>query len=362
MSKNEVKVLEMGASHQLDENIKFIKFEGDNSQFFWRVCGDICNPDAEIIIPETHQAIYVKDGVMQEVLEGGRHKIFDVQKGGFLGLFKKKVHATVDIIFVSKTCKVLVKWGTRNPIKLRDDVTEIPVTVRANGEFEIQIQNPKKFYLEIVGADKNFTIESLKERCMNRMMLFVEPAIAKYMHDKKITYVDISQNKADMSLSIEPVIRQRFIEETGLQTFGFTIANIQIDQNEIIAIEDELQRRKDEIKERKEATEIADELERIADKEWEREIYLKQLEQADRDKYYEVLKILGWPNGDPKQKSNGRGGQFCPNCGASYGPNDKFCSGCGKPLPGLKAHCPKCGKELDSGAKFCSGCGNQMFK
>ena len=116
------------------------------------------------------------------------------------------------------------------------------------------------------------------------MMLSVEPAIARYMHDNKITYVDISQNRTEMSLSIEPVIRQRFIEETGLQTFGFTIATIQIDEREIMAIEDELQRRKDEIRERKEAKEIAEELERIQDKEWEREIYLKQLEQADRDK------------------------------------------------------------------------------
>ncbi len=360
MSKDNVKVLDMGATHQLDENTKFIKFEGDNSQFFWRVCGDICNPDAEIIIPETHQAIYVKDGVMQEVLEGGRHRIFDVQKGGFLGLGKKKVHATVDIIFVSKTCKVLVKWGTRPPIRLRDDITEIPVTVFANGEFEVQIHNPKKFYLEIVGADKNFTIESLRERCIARMMLFVEPAIARFMHDNKLTYVDISSNKADMSRSIEPVIKKLFIEETGLQTFAFTIKDIQINETEIQAIEDELQRRRDEIKSKKEAKEIADELERIADKEWEREIYLKQLEQADRDKYYEVLKILGWPNGVPSKNNNSRGGQFCPNCGTPYNPNDKFCSGCGKPLPGGKKRCSKCNKEVDTGSKFCPNCGNKV--
>jgi predicted amidophosphoribosyltransferase len=51
----------------------------------------------------------------------------------------------------------------------------------------------------------------------------------------------------------------------------------------------------------------------------------------------------------------------CPKCGYENSNGAKFCSGCGKPLPGLKSHCPKCGKELDSGAKFCSGCGHQMF-
>lgn len=361
MSNQNVSVLDMGASHQLDPKTRYIKFEGDNSQFFWRVCGDILNSEAEIIIPETHQAIYVKDGVMQEVLEGGRYPIFDVQKGGFLGLGKKRCHATVDIIFVSKTCQVKVLWGTRTPIKLRDDVTEIPVTVRANGEFTIQIHNPKQFYLTTVGSDKNFNIDALKQRCAGRMMSFIEPVIAKFMHDNKITYVDISQNKKIMSESILPEVSKMFIEEFGLKSSTFTIYNIEIAEEEIQAIEDELQRRKDEIKNEKDAKELAAELERLADKEWEREVYLRQLEQADKFKYYEVLTILGWPNGSPVKGGTGRGGQFCPNCGEPYKPNDKFCCGCGKPLPGGKRKCPQCGKELDGEAKFCSGCGQKMF-
>src|SRR5574344_795369 len=182
-NKNKIATMNVGDSSKLSKDTKYIKFEGNNDDFFWRVAGDVLNPDAEIIVPETHQAIYVKDGILQEVLNAGRYRIFDVKKGLFGS--KKVGVVSVDIVFLSKTCKVKVLWGTMNPIKLRDPLTEIPVELRANGEFTIQVKNPKKFYLEIVGADKSFNIDSLKKRLAARMLSFVEPVIARVMHDEQ---------------------------------------------------------------------------------------------------------------------------------------------------------------------------------
>jgi rubrerythrin len=343
-------------TEKLDPNTDVIKFEGDNSVFFRRVSGDFVNPLLQISVPETHRVIYIKNGQMQEVLDAGLYPVFQVQKGLF-GHIKKVDAVTLDIIFISKTCKVKVLWGTREPIRSRDPLTQIPVTIRSNGEFTIQIDNPKKFYLEIVGADKVFNIESLKERLAARMLSFVEPVIAKYMHDKQMSYVDVSAEKKNIQDTILPEVDKMFVEEDGLKCSSFTIYSISIDDAQMEAIEDKLAQERDELKEKKDAKEIAAEVERLGDKEWERSLLLKNLEQADRDKYYEVLKVLGWPDANGAGKS---GGHFCPKCGHSYEQGMKFCPGCGNPLPGGKTVCPKCGKENPSDAAFCFNCGTKL--
>ena len=347
--------LNMGIN-TLDPKAEYIKFEGDNSQLFWRVAGDICNPKAEIIIPETHNAIYVKDGVMQNLLDAGRHPIFDVKKGLF---GTKKVGAvSVDVVFMSKTCKLKVLWGTRTPISGRDFMTQIPVEIKANGEFEVQISNPRQFYLELVGSDKSFTVDALRERLIVRMLSYIEPEIASFMQRENISYIDIAANKRKLADNILPAISKLFSEDYGLKVFSFTIADIMIGDEEKAKIEDELKARRVEEKEKKDAKEVAAELERLADKEWDREVYLKKLDQEDHDKYLEVLKILGWSSDAANRKGKG---QFCPNCGAPINATMKFCNNCGKPLAGAgKRICPKCGRENESGAAFCSNCGEKL--
>ena len=84
------------------------------------------------------------------------------------------------------------------------------------------------------------------------------------------------------------------------------------------------------------------------------ETELKRLKK--HDKYYEVLKILGWPNGKP----NGGLGVFCPNCGNQVGPTMAFCPNCGKPVGNGKKHCPKCGAENENTSSFCCKCGTKL--
>ena len=356
MSKENIKVLDIGNEHVLDKDTDIIKFEGTNTDFFWRIYGEVINPDCQLVVPPTHQAIYIKDGKLQDILESGKHPIFEVTKKGFLGLGKKVDATTLDIIFMNRTIKFNALWGTMNPIPLRDPYTEIPVSLRGNGEFEVGIDNPKKFYLEIVGADKNFTLDSLRERLAVKMMAYIEPVIAKTMRDLRLSYIDIAQHKKEIADSILPEVNEMFVKDCGLKVYSFTIGVLKIADQEMEAIEECLALRRKEIKEKADAKELALELERLDDKMFEREILLKLIEQADRNKYYEVLKIEAEHGG----KHKGKGGNFCPDCGHSYEAGTKFCPECGHRLPGANVKCPKCGTEMDSATKFCPECGHKM--
>lgn len=356
MKKKNITTLNVGDSSVLKPNTSLIRFEGSNTDFFWRIYGDVINPDVKIVVPPTHQAIYIKDGILQDILEAGSHNVFQTVNKGFLGIGKKVDSTVVDIIFMNKTIKFNALWGTHNPILLRDTLTEIPVTLRGNGEFEVGIDNPKKFYLEIVGADKRFDLESLQKRLHVKMMSYIEPVIAKVMHEKIFSYIDIPMYKKDIAESILPEVNEMFIKDCGLKVLSFTIDFLGIEDEEITAIENELAERKREIKEKRNSKELAEEIERYDDKSWERSLVLKKLEMADRDKYYEVLKIIG----NKKDVLGTNGSSFCPNCGHSYENGMKFCVGCGMRLPGGKTCCPNCGQELDGSAKFCFSCGHKM--
>ena len=111
---------------------------------------------------------------------------------------------------------------------------------------------------------------------------------------------------------------------------------------------------KKEEQELKRQRKLQAELERLDDKQWEREMYLKRLEQEDKAAYYEVLKVVGSKGGATAA------GAFCPNCGHSYENGAAFCPGCGKKLAAATVTCPKCGKTYPGDTAFCSACGTKL--
>ena len=322
----------------------------NNDLFVRKSCTDL-DKNAQVIIEETHSAILIKDGQSMDTLSGGKYPIFDK---------KDKNVSRVDVVYMSKTARLNVFWGTINKLVLKDPQTDLTIEVGANGEFEVQIQNPRKFYQELVGADKNFTVEKLKERLQGRILSEIEPLIAKTMREENLAYFDLSEKKQIIAKNIMPELVKMFERDYGLTMFSFIISKIFIPQEYIDKIEAELEARKVEAKIEKTAKEYAAELERLADKQWERDLILKQLEDANYDKYLEVCKILGW---EPKGNKGGvaGGATFCTECGHAVNPGDKFCPGCGKPVATKKqGECPKCKKVNAPDAKFCSGCGTKL--
>ena len=51
------------------KQVQIIKYEGDNTELFKRICADGLEPDAKLVVPETHNAILIKDGVLMDTLK-----------------------------------------------------------------------------------------------------------------------------------------------------------------------------------------------------------------------------------------------------------------------------------------------------
>ena len=131
---------------------KVITYDGNNEELFKRFSVTDLPADAKIIVPETHNAILLKDGMMMDTLNSGSYDIFDSKKK------KHDPNITVEVIYMSKTAKLKVNWGTRTQFDLRDTETDVPIKVGAHGEFEVQICNPRKAYLELIGVIRKFAL------------------------------------------------------------------------------------------------------------------------------------------------------------------------------------------------------------
>lgn len=337
------------------------ELELTNDDIFVRKSVNGFEKDDVVIVHETHSAMLLKDGKLQDTLEAGRYPLFELSKK-FFGLVKEKTDTDVELIYVSKTAELLVRWGTPTQFTFRDPVTDYAVRVGASGEFGVKVKDPVQLYKVLIGAKQEFSIDDLRTRLRGRMLNEIEPAIAKAMREKQLSYTEFTEHKQEIAGDIKPPLGKLFEMSYGLEITYFIISNVVINPEDAAKIEAELDRRKQEkkAKEQKEAERedykwwVA-EYERVKDKEFGREMLMRELESKDKEKYLEVCKIVGW---------NGNGGvsgkSFCPNCGHEYPAGARFCGNCGKPVGVWKVQCPHCGAENPSTNKFCGSCGKQI--
>ncbi len=268
-----------------------IKYTGDNSELFVRVPAEGLDADARIIVPETHNAIFIKDGVLMDTLNSGSYEVFADKSR------KKCKNSAVEVIYLSKTARLKVLWGTKTMFDFRDPETDVPVKLGAHGEFEVQISNPRKAYMVLIGAADRFTVQDLKDRLSVRMLSKAEPAIARAMRAGGLSFDRVGEHKDEISAAVLPELSKMFEDDYGLRLFSFTIASIVISEEDVAAV------------------------------------------RAARS----------------QAKLNAG---TCPHCGAPCSAGDRFCAACGLPLGGKQ--CKKCGKLNEAEAKFCSGCGARL--
>ena len=346
---------------ELPKNVSIIRFENKNDFFFYRAYGEVSNPDAQVVVSGDNKLIIVRNGVKSEVLSGGAYNIFREEDIAKTGLLKNKRElakpVVIDLIVYNDGFSYQGFWGTIAPIPYRDPETDIPVEFKGRGSYDVRIADVNKFMQTLIGSAKGMTVFDIKERIKDTIWQVIRNKIAVCIHDLHLNYIDVVVNEANISNAIQPIISETLNDLYGVYIPIFNIVEIFIDEEKRNQVEAILQARRDELKNKKDVKEIVAELERLEDRNWEKEKYLLELEKADREKYYEVLKVLGWNN--PKDAQKGR--KFCPKCGTALGLDEDYCPNCGERIS-KELKCPHCGKPLNGASKFCPHCGNKIKK
>ncbi len=125
---------------------------------------------AQLIVRESQVAVFVNEGQIADIFQAGTYTlttqnlpILSTLKGwkyGFNSPFKAEVY------FVSAKNFVDRKWGTKNPIMVRDPEFG-PIRLRAFGSYTIRVTDAAKFLKEVVGTNAEFTTDQITDQLRN---------------------------------------------------------------------------------------------------------------------------------------------------------------------------------------------------
>ena len=182
---------------------------------------------AQLNVRESQVAVLVNEGQFADIYQPGRHVLNTNNmpilstimgwKYGFNSPFK------VDVYFVNTKQFLNVKWGTANPIMLRDPEFG-PIRMRAFGSYCFRVNaDPRKFITNVAGTNGNFTTEGITQQLRN----FVITKFTDHLGESKIAALDLAGNLNEFSASLTEALKPDF-EEYGLELTNFLVENISL--------------------------------------------------------------------------------------------------------------------------------------
>lgn len=212
------------------EFIDIIEWTDDTSDtMIWRFPrynAEIKN-GAQLTVRETQVAVLVNEGQFADIYQPGRYElttnnmpILTTIKGwkyGFNSPFK------VDVYFVNTKQFLNLRWGTANPIMMRDPEFG-PIRMRAFGSYCFKIEpDPTKFIRNVAGTDGNFTTEGITEQLRN----FIITKFTDYLGESKIAALDLAANLNEFSQGLFTSLKNDF-SELGIEITKFLVENISL--------------------------------------------------------------------------------------------------------------------------------------
>ena len=181
---------------------------------------------AKLTVREGQAAVFIHEGQLADVFGPGLYMLetnnmpilttLQHWDHGFQSPFKSEIY------FVSTTRFNDLKWGTKNPIMLRDPEFG-PLRLRAFGTYSMRVSDPAKFMTEIVGTDGEFTADEISFQIRNVILQEVSRVLAS----AKIPVLDMAANTADLGKLVTTAITPQ-IAEYGLILPEFYIENISL--------------------------------------------------------------------------------------------------------------------------------------
>lgn len=184
---------------------------------------------AMLTVRESQAAILVNEGLIADVFQPGLYKLetknmpilttMQSWPHGFNSPFKAEVY------FFSMRRFTDLKWGTKNPVMLRDQEFG-PVRLRAFGTYAVRIKNPEIFVKEIVGTSGHFRTTEISDQLRN----LITSRFSSIIGEAKISVLDLAGNYDELSNFVSTRLTPEFLEY-GLEVNNLLIENISLPED-----------------------------------------------------------------------------------------------------------------------------------
>ncbi|HEX5541796.1 MAG TPA: SPFH domain-containing protein [Micromonospora sp.] len=181
---------------------------------------------AKLVVRESQVAVFVNEGTVADAYPPGTYTletqnmpILSTLKGwkyGFHSPFKAEVY------FVNMRQFTDMKWGTQNPIIIRDQEFGM-VRVRAFGAYAARVVDPPKLLRELVGTDPQFRTEEVQEYLRQMIVGRIGSALAT----AQVPMLDLAAHQQSIGDRLAGVLTEE-LASVGIAIPKFIIENISV--------------------------------------------------------------------------------------------------------------------------------------
>jgi membrane protease subunit (stomatin/prohibitin family) len=182
---------------------------------------------AQLTVRPGQLAIFVNEGQVADVFEPGMYElntanvpILSTLNGwahGFDSPFKAEVY------FISTRQITDLKWGTPNPVMLRD-ADFGPVRLRAFGTYALKAIDPTIILKELVGTDGDFNADEVSELLRS----IIISSFADMLGEAGIPALDLASKYRELGDQARDLVCERIDDEYGLEVTQLNIVNISL--------------------------------------------------------------------------------------------------------------------------------------
>ena len=214
-------------SGQFLEIIEWTDDSRDTLSYRWPDEDKEIKNGAQLIVRESQTGQFVYLGQFGDTFGPGKHTlvtenipILSTLKGWKYGLHSP---FKADVYYVNTRLFTGNKWGTSNPIMMRDQDFGI-VRVRAFGTFDFRITDPKLFLKEVAGSDHHFRLDEFADTMRSRIISVFSEALAT----AKVPVLDLATRYSELGEALLPVINPITEGKYGIEIASFILENASV--------------------------------------------------------------------------------------------------------------------------------------
>lgn len=181
---------------------------------------------AQLTIRESQMGMFVNEGRIADVFSPGRYKVTTktlpllTNLLNWDKLFESPFKS--DVYFFSTRLRLNQKWGTPNPIAIRDKDFGA-VRLRAFGIYTYRIADPREFHSNVSGTRETYTVEDLEGQLRNTVVA----SITDLFGESAIPFLDMAANQDEFGKKIREKLEPEF-RKLGLALDGLQVQNISV--------------------------------------------------------------------------------------------------------------------------------------
>ena len=240
--ENDVAERVMSEKIKKDGLASIIKYEGGNDVFIWKHPIEDFNYGSQLIVHESQEAIFFKDGQALDLFGPGRYTLETQQ----LPLLEKVYSLPTDtegtfhseVYFINKTVQMSIKWGTPDKVRFIDPLSGTPLEIGASGTLNLQVSDARKLLIKLVGTTGGIAWDDGADYTKSIQASFrplianaVKTNLSAVIKNEAIDLLEIDENLDLISDNLKEKIKPGF-EEYGLTIPQFYVTNVVLPEDD----------------------------------------------------------------------------------------------------------------------------------